>query len=327
MKRFRRLRKNEAIRDLVSKINISKNDFVLPFFVKYGKTEEIKNMPKIFRYSIDDLLKEIEEIYKKGLKSIILFGVIDKNNEKFNNEGVCEKAFSEDGIVQKAIRKIKENFPDLIVISDVCLCNYTETGHCGIVKNKGNNYYIDNDKTLEILEKIALSHAFCGVDFVAPSSMMDFQTKAIREVLDKNNFIDVGIISYTCKYASNLYFPFRESVSSNLKFGDRKTYQMDFRNSDEFIIKAKQDIQEGADILMVKPAIPYLDIIYRMKKELHYPLCAYNVSGEYVMVKDYVKRFGEEIEKDIIFEILTSIKRAGADFIISYHAKEILKWI
>jgi porphobilinogen synthase len=327
MKRFRRLRKNEAIRDLVSNIKITKDDIVIPYFVKEGKTEEIENMPGIFRYSIDNLLMEIEEVYNKGIKGIILFGVIDKSNEKFDFNGICEKAYSEDGIVQKAIRRIKKNFPEILIISDVCLCNWTENGHCGIVKRSKDGYFIDNDETLKILSKIAVSHAYSGVDFVAPSSMMDFQVKAIRESLDRENFTYVGIISYAIKYASNLYLPFRDAVYSHIQFGDRKTYQMDFRNYDECIIKAKQDIEEGADILMIKPSLPYLDIIYKIKKIYNYPLCAYNVSGEYLMIKDYVKRFGKEIEKDIVFEILFAIKRAGANFIITYHGKDILKWI
>jgi len=327
MKRFRRLRKNEAIRDLVSNIKITKDDIVIPYFVKEGQTVEIENMPGIFRYSIDDLLMEIEEVYNKGIKGIILFGVIDKNNEKFDFNGICEKAYSENGIVPKAIKKIKENFTDILIISDVCLCNYSKNGHCGIVKRSKGGYFIDNDETLKILSKIAVSHANSGVDFVAPSSMMDFQVKTIRESLDREGFKEVGIISYTIKYASNLYLPFRDAVFSHLHFGDRKTYQMDFRNYAECIVKAKKDIEEGADILMVKPSLPYLDIIYRIKKKFNYPLCSFNVSGEYLMVKDYVKRFGEEIEKDIIFEILFAIKRSGADFIITYHGKEILKWI
>jgi len=327
MKRFRILRKNETIRNLISNISITKNDIILPYFVKEGKTENISYMPGIFRYSVDNLLKDLEENYTKNLRCIILFGVIDKKNEKFNSYGICEKAYSENGIVQKAIKKIKENFPDIIIISDICLCNYSKSGHCGIVKEKMGKVFIDNDDTLKILAKIAISHAYSGVDFVAPSSMMDFQVKTIREYLDSQGFKEIGIISYTVKYSSNLYLPFRDIVFSNLQFGDRKTYQMDFRNFDECIIKAKQDIEEGADILMVKPSLPYLDIIYRIKNEFRYPLCAYNVSGEYFMVKQYCKKFGKDIEKDIIFEILTSIKRSGADFIITYHGKEILKWI
>ncbi|MBU4149507.1 MAG: porphobilinogen synthase, partial [Candidatus Omnitrophica bacterium] len=259
---------------------------------------------------------------------------------------IGSEAYKKDGIVQEAVKKIKKEFKDLIVITDVCLCGYTTHGHCSTPKRKtedgrrNTEYDIDNDATLNTLSKIALSHAEAGADLVAPSAMMDGQVKAIRQDLDRNGFKDTGILAYSAKYASNFYGPFREALDSTPQFGDRKTYQMDFRNSDEALREIEEDIKEGADIVMVKPALSYLDIIYRAKERFNVPVAAYNVSGEYAMVERYVGSMAHsalrpcsgqakriELTRNIVFEILTSIKRAGADFIITYWAKDVCQWL
>ena len=328
--RFVRLRKhraNQRIRDSFSETKISASDLIMPYFVIEGnnKNEPIKSMPGIFRLSMDSLVRDIKETRGSGIKSVLLFGVCDKKDE------LGAQAYSETGIVQKAARIIKENIKDVTVITDVCLCGYTSHGHCGIIKDKGSRvkgegYIVDNDETLKILSKIALSHAEAGADFVAPSAMMDGQVRAIREALDKNGFQDTGILAYSAKYASNFYGPFRDALDSTPEFGDRKTYQMDYRNSDEALREIQEDINEGADIIMVKPALAYLDIIYRAKEKFNIPLAAYNVSGEYSAVKKLSE--GNSVkEKDLALEVLTSIKRAGADIIITYHAKEAARWL
>jgi porphobilinogen synthase len=325
--RLRRLRRNSLTRGIVSQTKISASNLVMPYFVIEGsnKNEPIKSMPGISRLSIDNLVKDIKEAKDLGIKAGLIFGVCDKK-DKFGRE-----AYSETGIVQKAVRAIKSNIKDFLVITDVCLCGYTSHGHCGIIKSqnpkvKSQNRIIDNDKTLKVLAKIALSHAYAGADFVAPSAMMDGQVKAIREALDKNGFRDTGILAYSAKYASNFYGPFREALDSTPEFGDRKTYQMDYRNADEALREIQEDINEGADIVMVKPAMSYLDIIYRAKEKFNIPLAAYNVSGEYSAIKKLSQ--GDKLkEKDLALEVLTSIKRAGADIIITYHAKEAARWL
>jgi len=316
--RLRRLRKNNTIRDWVSETQLHPKDIILPYFIVEGKgvKEPIKSMPGVYHLSIDNLIKNIDEIRKMGIQAILLFGI-----PKFK-DNLGSQAYKKDGIVQRAIKAIKKEFKDLIVITDVCLCGYTSHGHCGIVKGGR----IDNDETLKVLSKVALSHAEAGADFVAPSAMMDGQVRAIRESLDNGGFKDVGILAYSAKYASNFYGPFREALDSAPQFGDRKSYQMDYRNSDEALREIKQDIDEGADIVMVKPALSYLDIIHRAKKSFNVPLAAYNVSGEYSMIKK--ASGGDKIkERDLALEVLTSIKRAGADLIITYHAKEVAKWL
>ncbi len=316
--RLRRLRTTNNIRDWVSETQLHPKNIILPYFAVEGKgvKEPIKSMPGVYHLSIDNLLKDINEAQKTGIRAILLFGIPKAKD----NRG--SQAYKKDGIVQKAVRTVKKNFKDLIVITDVCLCGYTSHGHCGIIKGKR----IDNDKTLKMLAKIALSHAGAGADFIAPSAMMDGQVKAVREILDKNGFKDVGILAYSAKYASNFYGPFREALDSAPQFGDRKTYQMDFRNSDQALREIKQDIDEGADIVMIKPALAYLDIIYRAKQKFNIPIAAYNVSGEYSMIKK-ASDAGKVKERDLALEVLTSIKRAGADFIISYFGKEIGKWL
>ena len=314
--RLRRLRQKDFIRDWISETQLHPKNFILPYFVVEGKgkREEMKSMPEVYHLSIDSLLTDIPKAV--GIKSVLLFGLPEAKDE------VGSQAYGKNGIVQKAIGAIKKEFKDLIVITDVCLCGYTSHGHCGIIK--GNK--IDNDSTLEVLTKIALSHADAGADVVAPSAMMDGQVKVIREALDKKGFKDVGILGYSVKYASNFYWPFRDALHSVPQFGDRKSYQIDYRNSNEALREIKQDIDEGADIVMVKPALVYLDIIYRAKEKFSVPIAAYNVSGEYAMIKKLAG--GDKIkEMNLALEVLTSIKRAGADLIISYFGREIGKWL
>ena len=277
-------------------------------------------MPSNFHFSIDELIKEAKEAEQLGIPAILLFGIPEKKDE-FASEG-----YNAQGIIQEAVRAIKKESLDLVIITDVCLCQYTSHGHCGIIKTKEPEFELDNDQTLKTLAKIALSHAQAGADIVAPSAMMDEQVKAIREVLDKHNFNDIAIMAYAAKYASNFYGPFREAAHSPPQFGDRSSYQMDPANVKEALREVKLDIEEGADIVMVKPALAYLDVIYRVKDEFHYPLAAYNVSGEFSMIKAAAGKGWIE-EAKVVLEILTSIKRAGADIIITYHAKEVARWL
>ncbi len=324
--RLSRFRKDSATRDWISETTLRPKNLILPYFVVEGKgvNEDIKSLPGVSHLSIDRLIKDIADARKTGIRSILLFG-IPKTKDTLGS-----LAYKKNGIIQKAVKAIKKKFGDLIVITDVCLCGYATHGHCGIPK-KNTKGKIDNDATLKTLSKIALSHAEAGANIVAPSAMMDGQVKAIRETLDKNGFKDVGILAYSAKYASNFYGPFREALDSSPQSGDRKTYQMDFRNSDDALREIHQDIKEGADIIMVKPAFPYLDVIYRAKEKFNVPVAAYSVSGEYAMVKAYCNSQAvspnPSIERDLVLEILTSIKRSGADFIITYWAKEAAKWL
>ncbi|MCP2604972.1 porphobilinogen synthase [Candidatus Aminicenantes bacterium AH-873-B07] len=314
--RLRRLRKNENLRRMVRETKISLDDLIYPLFVRPGKNikAEISSMPGNYQWSIDLLVKECEEIFKLGIPAVILFGIPESKDE------LGSEAYSESGIVQKALRAIKKEVPDLILIADVCLCEYTSHGHCGIVENG----YVNNDKTLELLAKSALSFAEAGADIVAPSDMMDGRVKAIREILDKNGFFNIPIMAYSAKYASSFYGPFREAAESAPKFGDRKSYQMDPPNVREALREIELDIEEGADIVMVKPALSYLDIISKARERFNVPIAAYNVSGEFSMVKA-ASKLGWIDEEKIIFEILISIKRAGADLILTYFAKDIAK--
>jgi porphobilinogen synthase len=319
--RLRSLRKNALLRDLVSETKLATGDFIMPYFVSEGKNKKqpIKSMPGIYRLSLENLIRDAKETKSLGIKAVLLFGVSTKK-DIYGTE-----AYRNDGAVQKAIKEIKKNIKDIVVITDVCLCGYTTHGHCGILNAKrGAN--VDNDRTLKILAKVALSHAEAGADLVAPSAMMDGQVKTIRDAMDKHGLEETGILAYSAKYASNFYGPFREALDSRPQFGDRRSYQMDFRNSDEALREIGQDINEGADIVMVKPALGYLDIIRRAKQDFNIPLAAYNVSGEYSLVKLGSAK-GLFDEKKIVLEILTSIKRAGADLIITYHAKEAAGWL
>ena len=314
--RMRRLRKNENLRRMVRETTLSVDNLIYPLFVTYGKSvkDEIGSMPGSYRFSIDTLSKEIKEVKSLGIPAVILFGIPEKKDD------VGSEAYNPNGIVQRAIKEIKSAVPDLLVITDVCIDEYTSHGHCGIVK--GNE--ILNDPTLKLLSKMAVTHAKAGADMVAPSDMMDGRVGAIRKALDEKDFTDIPIMSYSAKYASAFYGPFRDACDSSPKFGDRKSYQMDPGNSDEAIREVALDIEEGADIIMVKPAMAFLDIVRRVKDEFNVPVAAYNVSGEYSMVKAASEKGWVDGEK-IMMEILLNIKRAGADMILTYFAKEAAK--
>lgn len=316
--RGRRLRKTAAIRDLVRENILTSNDFIFPIFVVEGdnKKEEISSMKGNYHWSIDRLPEIINEVEKNNIKGIILFGIPDYKDD-------CgSESYNDNGIVQKAIRKVREISKDLYIIADVCMCQYTSHGHCGIL----NGNEVDNDKTLEVLGKISLSYAKAGANMVAPSDMMDGRIGYIRETLDKHNYENVAIMSYSAKYSSAFYGPFREAAHSAPQFGDRKTYQMDPANSEEAIKEIEWDIKEGADIIMVKPAMSYLDIIRRAKEKVNVPICAYNVSGEFAMVKAAAEA-GLINEKSVALEMLLSMKRAGADMIITYFALDAVRWL
>jgi porphobilinogen synthase len=316
--RLRRLRRNEALRELIRETRVDVGDLVYPLFVVEGSRtkQEISSMPGQYRFSSDLLPKEMEEITKLGIPAIILFGIPQKKDE------VGSQAYHPEGVIQQATRAIKKAVPQLLVITDVCLCEYTSHGHCGVVVDGD----VDNDKTLELLAKTALSHAEAGADMVAPSDMMDGRVKAIRQALDGNGFRNIPIMAYAAKYASAFYGPFREAAESAPQFGDRRSYQMDASNWREALREVEQDIAEGADIVMVKPALPYLDIIRRVRDTFNHPLAAYSVSGEYAMVKAAAQQGWLE-EKRVVLEMLTAIKRAGADVIITYYAKEAARWL
>jgi len=313
LKRMRRLRNTSILRDMVSETTLDAKDFIYPLFIVFGKNikKEISSMPGIYQLSVENAVKECEEVFNLGIPAVILFGIPEHKDE------VGSGAYDKNGIIQTAIREIKKKVPELTVITDVCLCEYTSHGHCGVVEDG----YVNNDKTLELLAKEALSHAEAGADIIAPSDMMDGRILAIRNILDTNGFIRIPIMAYSAKYSSGFYGPFREAAESAPQFGDRKTYQMDCRNSDEALEEVRLDIAEGADIVMVKPALSYLDIIRRAKDTFGVPLAAYNVSGEYSMVKAAASNGWLNGEITMI-EILYSIKRAGADLIITYFAKE-----
>ena len=314
--RLRRLRKTTNLRDMFRETHLTKSDFIFPLFVAEGENfkREISSMPNIFQLSIDNVLRECEELLTLGISAVLLFGIPDFKDE------VGSSGYVADGIVQKASREIKRKFPEMLVITDVCLCEYTSHGHCGVIENE----FVQNDATLELLAKQALTHAQNGADIIAPSDMMDGRIGAIRKVLDENNFHDTPIMAYAAKYSSAFYGPFREAAESAPQFGDRKSYQMDYGNADEAMREIALDIQEGADIVMVKPALAYLDIIRRAKENFNLPIAAYNVSGEYSMVKAAAEKSWIDGEK-VMMETLTAIKRAGADVIITYFAKEAIK--
>jgi porphobilinogen synthase len=311
--RLRRLRKNAALREMFRETHLHRSDLIYPVFVVEGDgiKKEISSMPGQFQMSIDNVIRECEELQRLGLNSILLFGIPAEKDE------VGSGAYDENGIIQKALRAIKKEFPEIVAITDVCLCEYTSHGHCGVVENGD----VQNDATLDLLVKEALSHAQAGADVIAPSDMMDGRVGAIRSALDKNGFADIPIMAYSAKYSSAFYGPFREAAESAPQFGDRRSYQMDPPNSDEAIREIALDIQEGADIVMVKPALSYLDIIRRTKDEFNMPVAAYNVSGEYSMIKAAAANGWLDGER-VMIEVLTSIKRAGADVIITYFAKE-----
>jgi porphobilinogen synthase len=314
--RARRLRRTEALRSMVREVRLDTSDFILPFFVLSGKSvkKPIEGMPGNFQMSPDMLLKDLQEPVQRGIPSVLLFGIPDKK------DAVGSEGYSDRGIVQQAVKAIKDTYPDLVVITDVCLCEYTDHGHCGVIRRRE----VDNDPTLDLLAKMAVSHAKAGADIVAPSDMMDGRVSAIREGLDENGYESVPIMSYAAKYASAFYGPFREAAESTPKFGDRRSYQMDPANSDEAIREVGMDVDEGADIVMVKPALPYLDVIWRVRNTFDLPLAAYNVSGEFAMIKAAAQNGWIDHDR-CMMEALTSIKRAGADLIISYHSLEAVR--
>jgi len=311
--RPRRLRQNEALRRMIRETSLSVNDLILPLFVIDGQDVKnpISSMPGHFQLSIDNFLKTAEDVYELGIPAIVLFGIPE------NKDALGTRAYADDGIVQRATRAVKEKLPDLVVITDVCLCQYTDHGHCGVVKGDT----IDNDASLDLIARTALSHARAGADMVAPSDMMDGRVGEIREILDENNFSQIPIMSYAAKYCSAYYGPFRSAADSAPKFGDRRTYQMDPANALEAIREVTMDIEEGADIIMVKPALAYLDIICRVREEIDLPLAAYNVSGEFSMIKA-AEKMGWIDGSKVMMETLTAIKRAGADMILTYFAIE-----
>ena len=317
-KRFRRLRINKTLRELLSETSLSKNDFIYPLFIKEGKNikKEISSMPGVFQMSIDQILKECEELQKLGLNSIILFG-IPEVKDSIGSDALCEH-----GVIASSVKAIKKEFPDMFVTTDLCFCEFTDHGHCGILDMK--NQTVDNDATLEILGKQAVIHAQSGADMIAPSGMMDGMISAIREALDSEGFVNLPIMSYSTKFASAYYGPFRDVAESSPSFGDRRSYQMNPANRNEAILESLEDEREGADILMVKPALSYLDIIRDIKEHSLLPLAAYNVSGEYAMLQAAKKAGVIDYEK-VMLETLLSFKRAGADIIITYHAKEVAR--
>ncbi len=326
--RPRRMRQHERLRGLIRETHLSVEQLVMPLFVRSGKgiRAPIPSMPGQYQFSVDQLVKECEELDAHGVPAVLLFGLSARKDEKGSG------AYAKDGLVQEAVRAIKARVSALMVITDVCLCAYTTHGHCGMVRTKSAKkgskppaeFWIDNDATLPLLAKTALSHAQAGADMVAPSDMMDATVGAIRKALDAEACERTPIMAYSAKYASALYGPFREAVDSAPAFGDRRSYQMDIANADEAIREARLDIEQGADIVMVKPALAYLDVLYRMKQELHHPLAAFAVSGEYAMVKAAAAR-GWVAERPTWLEMLTAIKRAGADILITYWAKEAAK--
>ncbi len=326
--RPRRLRQNEALRSLVRETELNARDFIYPLFIRHGKGRTpIKSMPGIAQLSVEEAVKEAEAAAKLNIPGVVLFGIPAKK------DAIGLENFDPNGIIQQAIRAIKKEIPDLLVVTDICLCEYTDHGHCGVL-NTGEHYraalpegYVLNDPTLEVLSKVAVSHAECGADIVAPSGMIDGMVAAIREALDEAGFENLPILSYAIKYASSFYGPFREAAEGAPKFGDRKSHQMDPANAREALREAALDVEEGADMLMVKPALAYLDVIQVVKSAFpELPTAAYNVSGEYAMVKAAAGN-GWINEAKVTLEILTSIKRAGADFIITYHALDAARWL
>jgi porphobilinogen synthase len=314
--RARRIRGKEVFRNMVRETTLSVNDLIYPMFSTCGKgiRREVSSMPGIYQQSVEYIVEEARAARDQGIPAVLLFGIPKKK------DALGSGAYAEDGIIQKTIRALKKEVPGLAVITDVCMCEYTDHGHCGIIN--GND--VDNDATLEVLCKEALSHAHAGADMVAPSDMMDGRVGAIRDTLDKNGFSHIPIMSYAVKYASGYYGPFREAAGSTPRFGDRRSYQMDPGNRLEAIREARMDVEEGADIIMVKPGLPYLDIVREIRNEFDLPVAVYNVSGEYSMVKA-AARMGWIDEERVIMETMLSFKRAGADLILTYHAMEVAK--
>jgi len=317
-RRPRRLRANEAIRSMVRENHVRIDDLIYPMFVMPGENKkiEISSMPGVYNFSLDEFVKALGDVVKLGIPAVLLFGIPE------SKDSVGTGAYHEHGIVQEAVRLAKKHFPQLYVITDVCLCEYTDHGHCGLIEDG----QVLNDPTLELLAQTALSHARAGADMVAPSDMMDGRVGAIREGLDKEGFSHIPIMAYSAKVASGFYGPFRDAAGSTPQFGDRRTYQMDPSNGNEAMLETELDIEEGADLIIVKPALAYGDIIYRTKERFGVPVVAYNVSGEYAMVKA-ASANGWIDEKRIVMEAMVSMKRAGADLLITYHALDVARWL
>jgi porphobilinogen synthase len=316
------LRRSPALRNLVRETNLTAHDFVLPLFVseKIDKRRPIASMPGVFQLPLRALADEARRAQQIGLQAILLFGVPESKDDKASG------AYAEDGVVQKALRAIKDKCPEVVAITDVCLCEYMSHGHCGVTRIDGDHFHVLNDQTVDLLVKTALSHAQAGADMVAPSDMMDGRIGAIREALDASGFTETGIMSYAAKFASVFYGPFREAAESPPQFGDRRSYQMDSANADEALREVGLDIDEGADIVMVKPALPYIDILWRVRERFRKPTAVYHVSGEYAMIKAAAEK-GIVEERAAVLEIMTSLKRAGADIIVTYWARELAEWL
>jgi porphobilinogen synthase len=315
------LRRTPALRNLVRETILNPNDFILPLFVseKISERRPIPSMPGISQLTIEDVADEAMKAHKSGLQAVILFGIPKNKDEQASG------AYATGGVVQRAIIAIKSKCPQLVVITDVCLCEYMSHGHCGVTRLDGEHFHVLNDASVELLAKTALSHAKAGADMVAPSDMMDGRIAAIRETLDTNGFQDTGIISYAATFASVFYGPFRDAAESPPQFGDRRTYQMDSANADEALREVALDVDEGADIIMIKPALPYLDILWRARERFGKPMAVYHVSGEFAMIKAAAEK-GVVDERAAVLEIMTSLKRAGADIIITYWATELAEW-
>jgi porphobilinogen synthase len=319
--RPRRLRSSAAIRNLVRETQLSAHDFVLPLFVseKLEKRRAIASMPGVFQFSLKEIVDEAQRAQDSGLQAVLLFGIPAEKDEQASG------AYAENGIVQKALRAIKTKCPDLVAITDVCLCEYMSHGHCGVTRIDGDHFHVLNDESVDLLVKTALSHAKAGADMLAPSDMMDGRIGAIREALDLNGFQETGIMSHAAKFASAFYGPFREAAESPPQFGDRRSYQMDCANVDEALREVALDVAEGADIIMIKPALPYIDILWRVRERFGQPTAVYHVSGEYAMVKAAAEK-GIVDERAAVLEIMTSLKRAGADIIVTYWARDLAEW-
>jgi len=320
--RPRRLRRSRGLRNLIRETNLSARDFILPLFVseKIEKRQVIESMPGVFQFSPDGIVEEARRAQDLGLQAILLFGVPREKDEQATG------AYAENGVVQKTLRAIKSKCPEVVAITDVCLCQYMSHGHCGVARIDGDHFHVLNDETVDLLVKTALSHAQAGADMVAPSDMMDGRIGAIREALDANGFDQTGIMSYAAKFASVFYGPFRDAAESPPKFGDRRSYQMDCANAEEALREVALDVEEGADILMIKPALPYIDILWRVRERFAKPTAVYHVSGEYAMVKAAAEK-GFLDERAAVLEIMTSLKRAGADIIVTYWARELAEWV
>jgi porphobilinogen synthase len=319
--RPRRLRRSAALRNLVRETNLNPHDFVLPLFVseKVETRRPIPSMPGVFQMSLNEVVDEARRAHDAGLQAVLIFGIPATKDEQ------ARGAYAEDGVVQQAVRALKEKSPDLAVITDVCLCEYMSHGHCGVTRIDGDHFHVLNDATVDLLVKTAVSHARAGADMIAPSDMMDGRIGAIREALDDAGFEETGILSYAAKFASVFYGPFRDAAESPPQFGDRRSYQMDCANAEEALREVALDIEEGADIVMVKPALPYIDILWRVHERFAKPTAVYHVSGEYAMVKAAAEK-GAIDERAAVLEIMTSLKRAGADIIITYWACELAQW-